>query len=213
MKYAVVIVAAGSGSRMGLGFNKVYARLKDGRTILETTVSVFENDPDCEEIVVVTDSDLYREKIDDTPEGKLVLAEGGDSRQASVRNGLDAVISPYVMVHDGARPFLSKDCLDRLKEALETHDAALLGVPCKDTVKHVENGRVIETYERSTLLAAQTPQAFKTELLRECMAKAEAEGYLGTDDCSLVERYGNTPVIAVEGSYDNYKITTPEDIR
>jgi len=213
MEYSAVIVAAGSGTRMKLGYNKVYAPLKDDKTILETTVSVFAEDPDCRQIVVVTDADMYYEKVGNFFEGKVVLAQGGNTRQESVYHGLCAAVCDTVMIHDGARPYVDEDCLKRLKNVLETDDAALLMVPVKDTIKVVKDGIALETPDRSTLYAAQTPQAFRTDLILSCMRQAFKEGFIGTDDASLVEKYGNVPVRVVEGSYANIKITTPEDLK
>ncbi len=213
MKYAAVIVAAGSGTRMILGYNKVWFTLKDGMTVLEKTMSVFDQDEDCTEIIVVTDSVEYQEHFPGRWPGKILIAYGGKTRQESVHNGLIAAMEDVVMIHDGARPYLSRESLEALKKAMETEDAALLCVPCKDTIKHAENGYIVETYERSTLMAAQTPQVFRTELILSCMEKAIADGYTGTDDCSLAEKYSDVKIKAVEGSYENYKITTKEDIR
>lgn len=214
MKYSALIVAAGSGTRMQLGYNKVFAKLPDGRTILETTIDVFLQDEDCGQIVVVTDASEFRRFYPKRIDGKIVICQGGSTRQESVNNGLQAVICDLVFIHDGARPFLDQESLGRLKKAMETEDAALLCVACKDTIKKAdENGYIVETYERSTLRSAQTPQAFRTELIMECMRKAFEDGYTGTDDCSLAERYSDVKIKAVEGSYSNFKVTTPEDLR
>lgn len=214
MNYSVVIVAAGSGTRMNLGYNKVYAKLNDGKTVLEHTMQVFENDPECTQLIVVTDADDFCANIRYCYwPGKTLIAHGGNTRQESVYSGLKAVSEDVVMIHDGARPFLTQGALDRLKQAMETEDAALLTVPCKDTVKKVSNGYIELTYDRSTLAAAQTPQVFRTELILDCFLKAMQEGFTGTDDCSLAERYSDVRIRAVEGSYGNVKITTPEDLR
>lgn len=212
MKYSTVIVAAGKGTRMNLGYNKVYARLEDGRTILEHAMDIFLNDEDCAQITVVTDADSYHDHIKGRWPGKITLAKGGATRQESVSNGLNTVIGEFVMIHDGARPFLDKDSLERLKKTLETEDAALLCVACKDTIKVVHDGYITETPDRSTLMNAQTPQAFRTSLLVSCMKQASDEGFTGTDDTSLIERYSDVKVKAVEGSYANAKITVPEDL-
>jgi 2-C-methyl-D-erythritol 4-phosphate cytidylyltransferase len=212
MEYSVIIVAAGSGSRMKLGYNKVYYRGKDGRTILEHTMDLFLKDQDCRQIVVVTDPEVYRHEMTGSLAGKVVLAKGGATRQESVSSGLKAVISDYVMVHDGARPFLDESSLNALKQALSEVDAACLLVRVKDTIKVVQDGYVVSTPERDTLYAALTPQAFKAQLLISCMEQAQQEGFTGTDDSSLVERYSDVKVKAVEGSYANRKITTPEDL-
>lgn len=212
MKYSTVIVAAGKGERMKLGFNKVYAKLKDGRTLLEHAMEIFLQDEDCLSVTVVTDAEDYYHNVKGFWPGRIVLVRGGETRQESVSNGLDTVIADHVLIHDGARPFLDKDSLQRLKETMETEQAALLCVPVKDTVKVVRDGYIIETPDRSTLMNAQTPQAFRTSLLKECMEKAFAEGFTGTDDTSLIERYSDIKVRAVEGSYGNIKVTTPEDL-
>lgn len=213
MEYSALIVAAGSGTRMKLGFNKVYAKLSDGMTIIEKTLSIFQQDEDCIQIVVVTDCAEHFEKMSGRKDGRMVIVAGGKTRQESVYNGLHAVLADTVLVHDGARPFLDHESLERIKKTMESESAAVLCVPCKDTVKHVVGGYVVETYERSTLQCAQTPQAFNTDLLLSCMHKAFDDHYIGTDDSNLVEKYSSSKVAVVEGSYENYKITTPEDLR
>ena len=211
MKYSVLIPAAGEGRRMELGYNKVFYRMDD-RTVIEHTMDLFLKDPDCEEIVVVTDAAFYCRTIPQG-RGKVVLVKGGKTRQESVCNGLRAVISDTVLVHDGVRPYLTEDCLRAVKEAMETEEAACLAVPVKDTVKCVQNGYVESTPDRTVLYNAQTPQAFRTDLLRTCMEAAVRDGFTGTDDCSVVERYSDARIRIVAGSYDNIKLTTPEDIR
>ncbi len=211
MKYSTVIVAAGSGTRTGLGYNKVYYRF-DGRTILEMTMQIFLDDPDCVQVIVVTAADQFMKEITWRIPGKIVLVKGGATRQESVRNGLLAVMADVVLIHDGARPYLDREVLAAVKKAMETEDAVCTAVACKDTIKVTEDGYIVSTPERSALAAAQTPQAFRTDLIISCMQRAFAEGFIGTDDASLAERYGYR-VRIVEGSYDNIKITTPEDLR
>ena len=213
MEYSALIVAAGSGTRMGLGYNKVYAPMADGTLILEKTVNVFMADPDCAQIVVVTDPLEFRHHFTNRFPGKIVLCKGGKTRQESVCNGLRAVMCDIFFVHDGARPFVSQKNLNDLKQAMEKEDGAILAVPCKDTIKRVENGYAAETYDRSTLVNVQTPQCFKTSLLIDCLEKAVMDGFTGTDDASLVEKYSDTKVRIVEGSYENIKITTPSDLK
>ena len=108
---------------------------------------------------------------------------------------------------------MSLELIERIKRALETEKAALLAISSKDTVKRVKDGYVLETYPRSELMLAQTPQGFETDLILECYKKAKKEGYLATDDASLVEYYSDVPVKIVEGSPSNFKITTPDDLR
>ena len=211
-KYAALIVAAGAGTRMGLGYNKAYYML-GGKTILEHSMRLFLEDPDCEEIVVVTDSDTYRTEISSDGVGKIVLVQGGESREESVFYGLQAVISDTVLIHDGARPFLSQENLQALKLVMETEQAACLMVPCKDTIKRIDGNYIAETLPRQELMAAQTPQAFRTDLLLECMHKARQAGFEATDDCSIVEAFSDVRIRIVEGSYANKKITTMEDLQ
>lgn len=213
MKYSAVIVAAGVGQRMKLGFNKAYAKLSTGKTIIETTVEVFLQDPDCKQIVLVTDmEDPYSKQLS-AQYGRLVVARGGATRQESVYSGLKGTLCDYVLIHDGARPYVSLELIERIKRALETEKAALLAISSKDTVKRVKDGYVLETYPRSELMLAQTPQGFEIDLILECYKKAKKEGYLATDDASLVEYYSDVPVKIVEGSPSNFKITTPDDLR
>ncbi len=211
MKYSVIIVAAGSGSRMNLGYNKVYHPLDGNKTILEVTMKQFEEDKNCKQIVVVTNGADYYQKIKKYC-GKIVIVDGGETRQESVYNGLFAVTEEVVFVHDGARPYISKDCLNRLNDKMKQVDAAILAIPCKDTIKMTIDGRVEKTLERERLIQAQTPQAFKTTLLRESYQKAMFANVQGTDDASIVEEFGNVDVHVVDGDYRNKKITTIEDI-
>ncbi len=140
-------------------------------------------------------------------------AMGGPERQDSMRAGLDALGPEFsvVAIHDAARPFVRAADVSRVLAAARDVGAALLAVPVTDTIKRVRDGRVVETPARAECWAAQTPQAFRTELLREALAKASAAGVLATDDAQLVERLG-LPVAVVEGDPGNFKITRPDDL-
>ena len=213
MEYTALIVAAGNGSRMGLGYNKMLYKFQDGKTILETTVSIFMKDKRCTQIIIV--GTAY-----DRGEYALLLKDitytfvlGGETRQESVFHGLKEVSNKYVMIHDGARPWLSMECLDRLVQTLHSEAACLLMVPVKDTIKQVKDGVIVQTFNRDTLWQAQTPQAFLTRLILDCHEKASANCIAATDDAQLVELCSDTPVFVVEGSYENLKVTTIEDIK
>jgi 2-C-methyl-D-erythritol 4-phosphate cytidylyltransferase len=138
---------------------------------------------------------------------------GGLERQDSMRAGLDTLGPAFslVAIHDAARPFVRAADVSRVLAAAREVGAALLAVPVTDTIKRVRGGRVVETPERAECWAAQTPQAFRTELLREALAKAGAAGVVATDDVQLVERLG-LPVAVVEGDPGNFKITRPDDL-
>lgn len=212
MFYTALIVAAGNGSRMNLGYNKVYCNLGT-KTVLERTMDGFLNDQRCRQLVIVTDPEMFHKHIRHCFSGRVVLVSGGDTRQQSVAHGLEAVISDVVLIHDGARPFLDRDSLDAIVEAMETEQAACLTVACKDTIKQVKKGYIQKTLNRDSLVQAQTPQAFRTDLILKCMRQAIQEGFTGTDDCMLVEKFGSVKVRSIPGNYGNIKITTPEDLK
>lgn len=209
MDYSCVIVAAGKGSRMNLGYNKAYYMLDD-KCILEHTIKAFKDDHDCKEIIVVCDIDDFKAHIKDDD---VILVSGGATRSDSVYNGLQKVSYEYVMIHDGARPYVSSKILDDTKQCLSKHNACLAMVDCKDTIKKVIDNKVVKTYDRTTLKNAQTPQSFKTSLIIEAYQKAIADNFIATDDASIYEVYGKDDVYVIEGSYDNIKITTIEDIK
>lgn len=211
MKYSVVIVAAGKGERLDLGYNKLLYKI-DEETIIEKTVSVFRQDKDCEAIILVIASSekaVFRKIF---ASDKIIFVEGGKSRQESVYYGLQAVQSVYVMIHDGARPYVSQKELDELKQVLE-HEACMLAVPAIDTIKYVEDGYVKTTPLRSNCYLAQTPQCFKTKAILACHEQARKALVEASDDAQLMELFGTDPVKIVVGSYQNSKITTKADLK
>ena len=215
MTYQVIIPAAGQGKRMGAGKNKLLIELNQIPIIIHTLL-VFENDEDCNGIILAIHPDdeiQFKSFIHKYKISKIKgLVPGGKERQDSIYHALQTVKdNGIVLVHDAARPFIKKEQIHLLVENAETKDAAIIGVPAKDTMKMVRNGIVTETVERSSLWIVQTPQAFRFALLMEAYKKAEQEHFIGTDDSSLVERLG-VPVTMVEGDYDNIKLTTPEDL-
>ncbi len=213
MKYSVVIVAAGRGSRTRLEYNKVFYTLRNGKTVLDTVLYTFLSDPDCGQIVLVCANyeQEYVEKIYSRIP-RITICVGGDTRQASVAKGVEHVEYPYVFVHDGARPYLKREHIDALKRTLKTEDACLLMVPSVDTTKIIENGYVQQTPIRSNVYCAQTPQCFKTELIRSCLEKAQRDNRTATDDAQLVEWYSDVPIKVVLGESSNKKITLPSDL-
>ena len=214
MFYEVVIPAAGQGKRMNAGKNKLFIELS-GIPIIIYTLRVFEEDPKCQGIILVINPQeevIFSELINTYGLKKVKrLVPGGAERQQSVFNGLKQVEADIVLVHDGARPFIQKDLIHQLPEAASLHAGAIVAVPVKDTIKKVQDRSVVETMERSSLWAVQTPQAFHLPVLMEAYIQAEKAGYYGTDDASLVEYVGGE-VTVVMGEYTNIKLTTPEDL-
>ena len=209
-----VIVAAGSASRMG-GIDKVMAPL-GGEPMILRTVRAFQNCDAIASIVIVTREDLIRPiagLCKDMDKVTAVVA-GGSSRQESVHLGLNALPkgTKLAAVHDGARPLISWQVIDRVVRAANTYGAAAPAIPVKDTIKVVSGGLVQETPDRATLQAVQTPQVFDFDLLRGALKKAEADGASVTDDCSAVERTG-MKIKIVEGDEQNLKVTTPMDLK
>ena len=215
LKYCgAVIVAAGSASRMG-GIDKVMAQLK-GEPMILRTVRTFQECDAVREIVIVTREDLIipiSNLCKDMPKVKAVVV-GGKSRQESVHLGLNALSSKVKLaaVHDGARPLITWQVIDRTIRAAHTYGAAAPAIPVKDTIKVVEGRVVKNTPDRATLFAVQTPQVFDFDLLRGALKKAEQDGAQVTDDCSAVELMGFSVKI-VEGDERNIKVTTPMDLK
>lgn len=218
MKISAIIPAAGQGKRMGMGQNKVHLTLGN-ETILTLTLKIFDQLDEVEELIVVVRPDeveacLEQIFLPGRFQKPYKVVAGGKERQDSVKAGL-AVLSrhtDFVLIHDGARPLITNDLIQGALEAAALHGTAVLAVPVKDTIKVVQaNGFVKQTPERSTLRAVQTPQIFSRALICRAYEHATETGILGTDDASLVEALGES-VYLVSGSYENIKITTPEDL-
>lgn len=215
MAYKVIVLGAGKGKRMGAGKNKLLLEL-DHVPILIHTLNIFEDDPLCEEIILVVSPDDENEMRSLVEQYKInkvgQFVYGGTERQHSVYNGLMAIKEEgIVLVHDGARPFVEKEKIHELVKNAAEHGSSILAVRAKDTIKKVHQGFVAETVDRSSLWMVQTPQAFRSSILKKAHQRAKETNFVGTDDASLVEQI-HDPVKIVEGSYDNIKITTVEDL-
>ena len=209
-----VIVAAGNASRMG-GIDKVMAPL-GGEPMIVKSVRTFQSSDAIQEIVIVTRQDLLV-PIMDLCHGfdkVTTVITGGASRPESVEKGLRALSDRVKLaaIHDGARPLITWQVIDRTVRAAASYGAAAPSVPVKDTIKVVKGGIVADTPDRSQLQAVQTPQIFDIDLLRSALKKAAEDGAEVTDDCSAVERRGMS-VRMVEGDERNIKVTTPMDLK
>lgn len=214
MDWTAIVLAGGSGSRMGAGKNKVLLQLC-GKSVISRSVEALSRHADSV-IVVCRAGDEAALTAALTADGvdvsALRFAPGGETRQASVANGLKLVETPCVMVHDGARCLVDDATIDRVKASVAACGTGVAAVPVTDTIKAVDaEENAVATPDRAALRAVQTPQGFTTELLRRAHAQAAAENYLGTDDASLIEHLG-LPVHLTEGSRGNIKLTTPEDL-
>lgn len=204
MKYDVVIVAGGKGKRAKLGYNKAFFKMANNKTVIENCAKIFIDDKDCAQVIIVVN-----EKLPFTNE-KVVCVNGGKERKDSVLNGLDLVTAEYVLIHDGARPYLNKKSLNKVKKEVTIKKAVILAKKATDTIKVVKNNRIEKTIDRNTIYLAETPQAFKTTLIKKCYKNCTDINF--TDDASLVESLGHK-VYVVEDEYDNKKLTRPEDFK
>lgn len=210
--YPVIIVAAGSSSRM-CGIDKMRTII-NGLTVIERTVSAFENSADISNIIIVTRADLIEEfSVLLSKYSKIsAICEGGTCREESVLRGIKCIDSNIdkVLVHDGARPFVSGEVIGRVCEALGSFNSVTCAVKVKDTVKSVnEDSIVIKTLQRDFLMSVQTPQGVSVKKFLESAANYSLSRF--TDDTSVVEAVGCSTKI-VEGDYKNIKITTPDDV-
>lgn len=212
MTYAIVL-AAGSGKRMGMQTPKQFLELA-GKPVLAWTLDAFECATRVDAVILVTAEDQVAACRKQFLSGKVIdVVAGGAERQDSVACGLAAVPDEamVIAVHDGARAFVAPEDIDAVVTAAQTVGAAVLGTPVTDTIKRVNGNVVVETLDRSVLRGVQTPQAFLADVIRQAHQEAKTSGYLGTDDTALVERMG-APVMVVPGRADNVKITTPDDL-
>lgn len=213
----VVIVAAGSGSRMKRDINKQFIKL-DGKEIIAYTIEKFYKSEDIDDIVIVIKENEEKYFIENIINkygfDNIKLAYGGKERQDSVYSGIKKLNSncEIVLIHDGARPFVNEDIIKNSIEEAKENNAVVVGVPVKDTIKVVDSdGNIVDTPNRSLLWSVQTPQSFKYEIITKAYEYAYSNDYYGTDDAMLVEHIGYN-VKMIEGSYDNIKITTEEDL-
>lgn len=213
----VVIVAAGTGSRMKKDINKQFIKLKN-KEIVAHTIEKFYNSENIDDMVVVIreDEEEYFNKNIKEKYGftNIKVAHGGNERQDSVFNGIKMLKKEcdVVLIHDGARPFVTEDIIKRSINKANEHNAIVVGVKVKDTIKVVsDNGNIVDTPNRSYLWSVQTPQVFKYDIITKAYEDAYNNNYYGTDDAMLVERIGYN-VKMIEGSYNNIKITTQEDL-
>ena len=211
---SAVVVAAGRSQRMG--FDKLLTPLGGRPLLLHTLERLLRTEVPAEIILVIRPGSEAEMEAVIAPlrgQGDIRLVPGGAQRQDSVQAGLQAVAdsSEFVLVHDAARPFVTKELVDVVLAAAKLSDAAVCGAPCSDSLKEVaEDGLVLQTIDRSRLWAVQTPQIFRTKLLRDAYQTALLAGATFTDDTAVVEKMGH-PVRIVLYNGINLKVTTPAD--
>lgn len=213
-----IVLAAGSGKRMGTKVHKQYL-LMGGKPVLYYSLRAFEDSKRIDEIILVCgagEEDYCRKEIvkkyDISKVRKII--PGGAERYDSVWNGLKETKEGYVYIHDGARPFVDEEIIERAYECVSEHHACVAGMPSKDTVKIADSCNIVTaTPDRSSVWIVQTPQVFDTELIRKAYALLMEKDEINvTDDAMAAEQMLGASVHLFYGSYENIKITTPEDL-
>jgi len=211
VKYTAIILAAGSGSRSGLDYNKVFHKIHRKR-VLDYSLEFFQKYPLCDQIILVCSKADFNFVYDEYHVQKYDIIVGGESRQESVYKGLTKAKNDYVLVHDSARPYLNSSKIDKLVHEMVDTKAVTLAVPVTDTMVQTIGNRLTKTLNRDVIVSLQTPQAFQTDLLRQAHEKARKRGYLATDDTDLVRKFTHVMPSYIEGDYRSIKLTTKEDI-
>lgn len=207
-KFSLIITAGGTSSRYE-NTNKLLEKIND-KTVIEETVSKFVDFDEIDEIIISANNSIIEILSELLKNPKIKIIEGGNTRQKSVYNALQVIKNEYVLIHDGARPLIRKDTIAYVLEAVVDKNAVTVMTKTTDTIKEVDStGRIIRTIDRAKLYNTQTPQAFKTSIIKEAHEKLKDGNY--TDDCSMLEAL-NIPVYIVNGSYTNIKITIKSDL-
>lgn len=208
-----IVLGAGSGTRMKTEKSKLLLDIM-GKTVIERSVNAFLEISDIDEVIVTVrneDVDAFSSILTDE---RVSFVIGGSTRQKSVKNAVETLDDgvELIAIHDGARPFVKTEDIENAISVASEMGACAVGVPVKDTIKVIDDDNiVVDTPNRATLFAVQTPQIFKADMYKNALERAEKDGKDFTDDCQLIE-YAGGRVKMVSGSYDNIKITTPEDI-
>ena len=206
--FSLIITAGGSSTRYG-NKNKLLEKIID-KTVIEETVNKFIDNEYINQIIISANESIISELKLLFNDKKIEIIEGGSTRQKSVYNALLRVKNEYVLIHDGARPLVTKDIVSETMNSTVKFSAVSVMTKTTDTIKEVdETGRIIRTIDRSKLYNTQTPQGFKTELIKNAHEELKDGNY--TDDCSMLEAL-NIPVYIVNGSYTNIKITVKNDL-
>jgi len=209
--YSVIILAAGRGVRVNLGYNKVFYEINE-KTVLEYSVDFFLKDPNFTEIIVVANQKDILQVKELLSRKNVIITLGGITRSDSVYKGLKKVTNKYVMIHDGARPYIDKKNIDSLKETVRTN-ACVLAKKVKDSIAKQSFNKLNRYVNREEYVFLQTPQAFQTNKIIRAYELAMENENVYTDDASLYMQELKEDVIIIEGNELNIKLTTELDIR
>lgn len=211
MKYDAIILAAGSAVRSNLNYNKVFYKLK-GKEIIYLSTYNFQNDPDCQKIIVAVNENEKDKILDILKDfSKIELVIGGKTRQQSVKNALSKVEQDYVLIHDGARPNFTNDLLDKLKKDVLVHEVVIPVVSLTDTIFMVKDNKVSQILNRNELGKVQTPQAFKSSLIKKAHSIAIKDDY--SDDSMMIKDLLKKDIYVIDGEITNKKYTYSDDFK
>ena len=207
-KFSLIITAGGTSSRYG-NKNKLL-ELINNKTVIEHTVEAFLDFTNITQIIIPTNIEFINEFKTLLADKRINIIEGGKTRQESVYKAINHVSNKYVIIHDGARPLITKEVISRVMDSVIEHSAVSVMTKTTDTIKEVDSsGKIIQTIDRTRLYNTQTPQAFETKIIQTAHRELKDDNY--TDDSSMLEKLG-IPVYIVQGSYTNIKITTKSDL-
>ncbi len=212
MNITGIILAAGSGKRTGLKYNKVLYEIK-GKKVIDYSINTLKRYKEISELILVVSEQEYEYFSNKYSSVVNSVIIGGKERQDSVYKALNVAKNEFVLIHDGARPYIPEHSMRDILDNLTNYPSITLGVKVKDTIQEVKGNRVVKTLDRALLIATQTPQAFKTSILLESHELAKKSKFSGTDDTVLVEKFMNEKAYVVNGDYRNIKLTTLDDIK
>jgi len=210
-----IIVMAGRGVRSNMRVNKVFYKIHGKYVFLHAFDTISNNLNINKVILVVSPIDELRVKkiMNSYDSNKYEITKGGNSRQESVYNGLQKVSTKEVIIHDGARPFVSAESISSIIENIQLHGVATLALKAVDTFKLVQDMTIVDSIDRENLYSMQTPQGGVTEWFLEAHEKAKKTNFVATDDITLIQKFTKKKIKVVEGNLENIKITTPQDFK
>lgn len=211
MKYSVLVVAAGKDAAKGLSYEKALAAYNDSTSVLSQTISVFMEDEQCTQIVVVTNPTDLRTIVQSSESGKILYVKGGATRPESVLIGLTAVAEDIVLIHDGVRPWLRQDYIDKLLESMKTERASVLAIRPVGGVHRVSEGYLLPEIMTENVVITQTPQAYHTSFIISCYGKAVRQGLDYRDDAQIVHALSDEKISVVWGDVRNARFILKED--
>lgn len=203
MKYSVLVVAAGKFAAKGISYEKALASFNDSNSVLSQTISVFMEDSQCTQVVIVTNPTDMKKIVQSSESGKILYVKGGATRQESVLIGLTAVAEDVVLIHDGVRPWLRQDYIDQLLVKMATEKAAVLAIRPVGGVHRTHDGYLVSDIMGDDIVLTQTPQAYHTSFIINCYGKAIRAGLTYLDDAQIVHAVSDERVAVVAGDLRN----------